>query len=102
MLEYFGLYPDRITIDDLISIVDRWQESVVRLDQMLYADAKKEFSLSAHTGFGVDGASQRTVEADFEQVRGEFETNPFVTEVQAHIQRKTELGERIKTMLKGL
>ena len=102
MLEYFGLYPDRITIDDLITIVDRWQESVVRLDQMLYADAKKEFSLSAHTGFGVDGASQRTVEADFEQVRGEFETNPFVTEVQAHIQRKTELGERIKTMLKGL
>ena len=102
MLEYFGLYPDRITIEDLISIVDRWQESVVRLDQMLYADAKKEFSLSAHTGFGVDGASQRTVEADFEQVRGEFETNPFVTEVQAHIQRKTELGERIKTMLKGL
>ncbi len=102
MLEYFGLYPDRITIDDLIAIVRRWQDSVVRLDKMLYSDAKKEFSLSAHTGFGFDGASQRTVESDFEHVRGEFETNPFVTEVQAHIERKTQLGERMIAMLKGL
>ena len=69
---------------------------------MLYADAKKEFSLSARTGFGFDGASRRTVEADFEQVRGEFETNPFVTEVEAHIERKSALGERIIQMLEAL
>ena len=69
---------------------------------MLYADAKKEFSLSARTGFGFDGASRHTVEADFEQVRGEFETNPFVTEVQAHIERKSALGDRIIAMLESL
>jgi len=102
MLEYYGLYPDRITIENLIDIIRRWKESVVSLDNMLYADAKKEFSLSARTGFGFDGASQRTAEADFEQVRGDFETNPFVMETQAHIQRKSALGDRMIAMLEAL
>ena len=100
MLEYYGLYPDHVTIDDLIRIVEQWQDSVVKLDRMLYADAKKEFSLSAKTGFGFDGTT-RTAEADFEQVRGDFESNPFVTETLAHIERKSTLGERIITMLKA-
>ena len=94
MLEYYGLYPDRITIDDLIKIIEQWKESVVTLDRMLYADAKKEFSLSAHTGFGFDGASQRTVDRDFEQVRGDFESNPFVLATLEHIERKSALGDR--------
>ena len=102
MLEYYGLYPDRITIENLIDIIRRWKESVIALDNMLYADAKKEFSLSARTGFGFDGASQRTAEADFEQVRGDFETNPFVMETQAHIQRKSALGDRMIAMLEAL
>ena len=102
MLEYYGLYPDRITIENLIDIIRRWKESVVSLDNMLYADAKKEFSLSARTGFGFDGASQRTAEADFEQVRGDFETNPFVMETQAHIERKGALGDRMIAMLEAL
>ncbi|MBO4906200.1 MAG: DUF4954 family protein [Bacteroidaceae bacterium] len=101
MLEFYGLYPEHITIEDLIRIIELWKESVVKLDKMLYADAKKEFSLSAHTGFGFDG-SNRTAEADFEQVRGAFESNPFVTEVQAHIERKSQLGDKIIGMLKGL
>jgi hypothetical protein len=102
ILEYYQLTDDRITIEDLIAIVREWKESVVKLDRMLYSDAKKEFSLSARTGFGFDGASRHTVEADFEQVRGEFETNPFVTEVQAHIERKSALGDRIIAMLESL
>lgn len=102
MLQYYNLTDDRITIEDLIAIVHQWKDSVVELDRMLYADAKKEFSLSARTGFGFDGASRQTIEADFEQVRGEFETNPFVTEVQAHIQRKSALGERVIAMLEAL
>ena len=102
MLEYYDLYPDRITIEDLIAIIRRWKDSVVHLDEMLYADAKKEFSLSARTGFGFDGASQRTAEADFEQVRGDFETNPFVMETKAHIERKSALGDRMIALLEGL
>ncbi|MBP5770722.1 MAG: DUF4954 family protein [Bacteroidaceae bacterium] len=102
ILEYYGLYPDRITIEDLINIVRQWKESVVSLDKMLYNDAKKEFSMSAHTGFGFDGASSRTVERDFEQVRGDFETNPFVTATLEHIEHKSALGDRIIAMLEAL
>lgn len=102
MLEYYGLYPDRITIDDLIHIIEQWKKSVVSLDRMLYADAKKEFSLSAHTGFGFDGASKHTVERDFEQVRGDFESNPFVTATLEHIERKSALGDKMIAMLKAL
>ena len=102
MLDYYGLEPEAITIDDLIRIVSEWKESVVSLDRMLYADAQKEFSLSAHTGFGFDGASQHTVERDFEQVRGDFDTNPFVTATLEHIDRKSALGDRIITMLNDL
>ena len=32
--------------------------AVVGLDKMVYADAKKEFSLSAMTGFGADGSRE--------------------------------------------
>jgi hypothetical protein len=102
MLDYYGLKPEEITIDDLIRIVSEWKESVVSLDRMLYADAQKEFSLSAHTGFGFDGASQHTVERDFEQVRGDFDTNPFVTATIEHIERKSALGDRIIAMLESL
>ena len=102
MIEYYGLYPDLITIEDLIRIVRQWKESVVKLDEMLYADAKKEFSLTAHTGFGFDTANARHAEQDFEQVRGDFDTNPFVTETLAHIERKSALGDRIIAMLEAI
>lgn len=92
MLRYFGLSEGQITKADLVNIVRRWLDSVLKLDRMLYEDAKKEFSLSAKTGFGFDGLGA-TTEADFESVRGEFATNPFVGAVVEHMERKRALGE---------
>ena len=73
-LSFYNLRSDEITAKDVIAIVKKWQEAVVGLDKMVYADAKKEFSLSAMTGFGADG-SREEMEQDFEQVRGVFESN---------------------------
>ena len=92
MLEYYGLKEGAITCADLITIVRRWLDSVLALDKMLYEDARKEFSLSAKTGFGFDGQG-RTTEADFESVRGVFETNTFVAAVTEHMKRKSALGD---------
>ena len=92
MLDYFGLKAGEITVDTLIEIVERWKDAVVTLDKMVYADAKKEFSLSSKTGFGADG-SHFDMEKDFEQVRGDFENNSFVTSTLDHIKVKTELGD---------
>lgn len=93
LLEWFGLVPGRIDRADLRRVVERWMQSVLTLDRLLYEDAKKEFSLSAKTGFGFDGMGS-TTEADFAGVRGEFETNPFVCEITAHMARKEALGRR--------
>lgn len=92
MLAFYGLEHGHITPEQLISVVERWKAAVTALDEMLYEDARKEFSLSAKTGFGFDG-SARTAEQDFEQVRGDFESNPFVNEVKEHIRRKSCLGD---------
>ena len=92
--QYYGLSIETITISDIINIVKHWLEAVVDLDKMIYEDAKKEFSLSARTGFGVDGDHDQQ-KIDFEQVRGIFEENAFVQVVLKHIEVKTELGNEL-------
>ena len=101
MLDFYQLDASRITAEDIVSIVKQWQQSVVDLDKMLYEDARKEFSLSSMTGFGADG-TRREQELDFEQVRGAFESNPFVTAVLEHIRVKTELGNELIARLDNL
>ena len=94
----WGCTMQEVTSAQLRATVQEWQEAVVSLDRMIYEDAKKEFDLNSQTGFGVDGdASQR--KADFESVRGSFESNPFVNEVLEHIERKTALGNKILSQL---
>ena len=97
--QYYGLSLETITAQDIINIVERWKTVVVNLDKMIYEDAKKEFSLSSRTGFGLDG--DRTQQKDdFEQVRGVFEENAFVKAVLTHIDTKTKLGNEIISRLK--
>ena len=92
--EYYGVHPSEMTAADIIHIVEQWKMAVVGLDRMVYEDAKKEFSLASMTGFGADG-SRIEKEQDFEQVRGDFESNPFVTAVLKHIEVKTALGDEL-------
>ena len=92
--EFYGIAPENMTAEDIIHIVEKWKEAVVGLDRMVYEDAKKEFSLASMTGFGADG-SRLEKELDFEQVRGDFENNPFVTAVLKHIDVKTALGDEL-------
>lgn len=97
--EYFGLTPDNITSEDIIRIIEDWKKAVIELDQLIYEDAKKEFSLPTHTSFGVDG-NRIERKIDFEQVRGRFEKNPFVEAVLEHIKVKSELGDSMIKRLK--
>lgn len=92
--EFYGINPETITAEDVTAIVKAWTEAVVGLDRMVYDDARKEFSLSSMTGFGADG-SRDEMKQDFEQVRGDFENNLFVTMVLKHIEVKTDLGNEL-------
>ena len=92
--EYYGISLSSISAEQIIELVRRWQDSVIGLDNLLYKDAKKEFSLTSMTGFGVDGSDKEKQE-DFEGVRGAFESNPFVTAVKEHIIAKRALGDEL-------
>ena len=92
--EYYGVNLSSISAAQIVDLVRRWQDSVIGLDNLLYKDAKKEFSLTFMTGFGVDGSDKEKQE-DFEGVRGAFESNPFVTAVKEHIVVKRALGDEL-------
>ena len=87
-----------MTLEQLRKTVEEWKEAVVELDKMVYNDARKEFDLNSQTGFGVDGDREQA-EADFEEVRGNFESNSFVKAVLEHIKTKSELGDRVLAKL---
>lgn len=91
---YYGLDLTSVSASRLIALIEEWQESVIRLDHLLYEDARKEFSLTAMTGFGVDG-SRKEKQEDFEGVRGDFDNNPFVSAVEEHIRNKRALGDEL-------
>lgn len=91
---FYKLDADKITAEDVIKIVEKWKESVIGLDEMIYQDAKKEFSLSFKTGFGADGNIQDRA-MDFEYVRGAFDKNLFVRTTLKHIEDKKALGNEL-------
>lgn len=99
--QYWNKSIDEITYIDIVEMIEHWKTSVVKLDQLIYIDAKKEFDLNSKTGFGVDG-DENQKHQDFESVRGCFESNPFVLEVLNHIKVKTELGNQMIERLNSL
>ncbi len=90
---YFGVMLDAITVEELRTIITRWENAVVSLDETLYKDAMKEFSITSMIGFGMDGNEVDKIE-DFESVRGAFDTDPFVEAVQQHIDKKQTLAQQ--------
>ncbi|MBR6731471.1 MAG: DUF4954 family protein [Bacteroidales bacterium] len=92
--EYYGISLEHVEKDDLIKLVRRWKDSVIALDELIYEDARKEFSLSAMTSFGADGDDSDRNE-DFMHVRGAlFESDPFVCSVKEHMAAKTALASQ--------
>lgn len=99
LLNHWNKKLTEVSYDDIFSMIELWKESVVKLDKLIYSDAKKEFDLNSKTGFGVDGNEEQKHQ-DFESVRGNFESNPFVLEVLNHIKIKTNLGDDLIEKLK--
>jgi hypothetical protein len=92
---------DDITAEDVIELTTKWKTAVLELDQLLYADAKKEFAATIQIGFGVDG-DEETKHRDFAAVRGPFEKDSFVSEIQKHMIDKTNLGDEIINRMEKL
>ena len=78
MQKYYNIDLSTVSVADVAAIVSRWQDSVIGLDQMIYEDAHKDFSLSSRT---------------------DFDSDPFVCSVKEHIRVKSELGKTIMSVL---
>lgn len=89
-----GIDVETVTAKQLTLFVEKWKNAVVKLDNMIYDDAKKEFTLKSQTGFGIDGKDKTRI-SDFENVRGEFTNHPAVTEILEHIDKKSRLADKI-------
>ncbi len=92
---------DKITADNIIELTTKWKEAVVELDHRLFADAKKEFADIAQIGYGLDG-NEQTKHSDFASVRGIFEKDSFVSEIEKHIAGKTNLGNELISRIEKL
>ncbi|KAA3613338.1 MAG: DUF4954 family protein [Calditrichaeota bacterium] len=64
--------------ENILTFMEQWQKSSLKLLNMVTGDAKKEFEGPVKTGFGIDGNQ----EADFENVRGIFEENSFKIQLE--------------------
>ena len=96
--QVWGCKVSEVSLEKVRKTVEEWKEAVVKLDKMVYNDARKEFDLNSQTGFGADGDRSQAA-ADFEEVRGSFESNSFVKAVLEHIDKKSQLGDRILSKL---
>ncbi len=92
---------DELTAADIVEITTRWKKAVVDLDRRLHEDARKEFAATAQTGYGLDGDNE-TKQSDFAAVRGAFEADGFVAEIEKHIAAKTELGNELLRRIERL
>ena len=90
---------ESVSANQLTGFIEKWKSAVVRLDNMIYEDAKKEFTLKSQTSFGIDGKDKTRI-SDFEQVRGEFTSHPAVMEIIEHIDKKSKLADNVINKLK--
>ena len=96
-----GIDVEDVSAKQLIVFIEKWKHAVVNLDNMIYENAKKEFTLKSQTGFGIDGKDKTRI-SDFENVRGEFTSHPAVKEILEHIDKKSKMAEKVIDKIKKI
>ncbi|WP_243347581.1 DUF4954 family protein [Parabacteroides sp. FAFU027] len=89
------------TRSDLTQLVNDSLDAIVKFDQQLLEDTRKEFSPEIQTGFGIDG-NNKVKDADFEAVRGMFENHPMVNCIREHIDIKRQMAETLRIKLEEI
>jgi hypothetical protein len=92
--QQFGKPFNKFTPQNIITILNNWIASVEKLDMLRCDDAKKEFSATSRTGFGIDGGEAEK-NSDFEAVRGTASDNSFVTELKERLEEKKRTAVQI-------
>jgi carbonic anhydrase/acetyltransferase-like protein (isoleucine patch superfamily) len=88
-------------IQDFVSVIEKWKKSVLTFNDLILRDAKKEFNAVSRTGFGMDG-DDADKQLDFDAVRGTFDDNAFVKEINTQMNKTTEIAEKLIAQLENL
>ena len=80
-----------LEIQDIITVIEKWKHAELTFDDLVLRDAKKEFNSISRIGFGHDGDDEQK-NMDFDAVRGTFENNPFVQEIQQGLKQKSDMA----------
>jgi len=98
--QVFGVDLTNASKDDLLNLADKFAKIKGKFYKLVLADAEKEFAELSRSGFGQDAASHDDALLDFEQVRGRYEKNKFVNEMQAKLQELAQRVDALKNVLK--
>ena len=96
----FGKRLDDLTIGDTVELADELLKTRQKFLKLVLNDASKEFDNVVRTGFGQDGTAD-DVAADFEAVRGNYEGNKFVREMENEIVALNARVEKYKQAVAG-
>jgi hypothetical protein len=96
----FGKSLDDLTLEDTVALADDLLSTRHKFLKLVLNDASKEFDNVVRTGFGQDGNAD-DVAADFEAVRGNYDTNKFVRQMESELAALGERVERFKQAVAG-
>jgi hypothetical protein len=93
--ERFGTPVDQWDAELLGKVLTGGRDQIVKFNNMIYHDAKKEFDPTAQIGYGVFGEPQR----DFLAVRGELDNNKFVAGL---MKENGEIAAKVEKLLDAI
>ncbi|MDR3652383.1 MAG: DUF4954 family protein [Paludibacter sp.] len=94
----FGKALNLFEIEDIILIIENWKKSVMTFNDLILRDAKKEFNTISRTGYGIDG-NETDKQLDFETVRGIFDDNLFVKDINNQLNKTIEMADKLIKLL---
>lgn len=96
----FGTPLHELPTEDLARIGEELARVKGGFLRLVLIDAKKEYDGQSRIGFGCDG-NEADRDEDFARVRGAYEDNSFVADLNAQIDRLTERAERLRAKVLG-
>jgi len=92
---------ENLKIKDILDFINEWKTSIQKYEEMFYADAQKEFSLTTQIGYGLDG-DEVVKKSDFQAIRGSLEDNDFVCEIKRCIAGDIKNADSLISQMKKL
>ena len=97
--DYYDIEIQDVTPEQLIMVIDKWKESLTKQTESILLDAKKEYDDKRRISYGIDG-DEKVRDEDFDAVRGLFEENKFIIEVNNEFEKMLSKWNKFTSLIK--